>query len=96
MAKALLHFFMDQKKGIRVSTNIGSGVAETEFSVVRFKGNQEETDSIYAGIHHIQSQDIVEMCYWISTLPSDLNLNRLEVMARCQGFGPYQVIRNFS
>ena len=83
------------KKGIRV-TSIEPGLSETEFSVVRFKGDQEKADSVYQGTHPIQPNDIAEMCYWVATLPSHLNINRLEVMARCQGFGPFQIVRDLS
>ena len=80
------------KKGIRV-TSIEPGLAETEFSVVRFKGNQEKADAVYQGTKPILPQDIAEMCYWVASLPKHLNINRLEVMAGCQGFGPFQVVR---
>ena len=78
---------------IRV-TNIEPGLAETEFSVVRFKGDAEKAAQVYEGTQPITPEDIAEMIFWVVDLPSHININRLEVMPVCQTWGPFIVHRN--
>ena len=78
---------------IRV-TNIEPGLAETEFSVVRFKGDAEKASKVYEGTHPITAEDIAEMIYWVVGLPSHININRLEVMPVCQTWGPFAIHRD--
>jgi 3-hydroxy acid dehydrogenase/malonic semialdehyde reductase len=78
---------------IRV-TNIEPGLAETEFSVVRFKGDDEKASKVYAGTQPITAEDIAEMIYWVVGLPSHINVNRLEVMPVCQTWGPFAIHRD--
>lgn len=75
-------------------TNIEPGMAESEFSLVRFKGNAEQAAKVYEGAQPITPEDIAEMIWWVSSLPAHLNINRLEVMPVCQAFGPLPVARN--
>lgn len=72
---------------IRVS-NIEPGLAETEFSKVRFHGDQEKADSLYKEVEPLVAEDIAESIYWCTTLPKHVNINRLEIMPTCQSFGP--------
>ena len=78
---------------IRV-TNIEPGLAETEFSVVRFKGDKEKADKVYDGTQPITADDIAEMIYWVVSLPAHINVNRLEVMPVCQTWGPFAIKRD--
>jgi len=78
---------------IRV-TNIEPGLAETEFSVVRFKGDAEKAAQVYEGTHPITPEDIAEMIFWVVDLPSHININRLEVMPVCQTWGPFSIHRD--
>jgi 3-hydroxy acid dehydrogenase / malonic semialdehyde reductase len=78
---------------IRV-TNIEPGLAETEFSVVRFKGDAEKASKVYEGTQPITAQDIAEMVYWVVSLPSHININRLEVMPVCQTWAPFAIHRD--
>jgi 3-hydroxy acid dehydrogenase/malonic semialdehyde reductase len=78
---------------IRV-TNIEPGLAETEFSVVRFKGDAEKASKVYEGTQPITAQDIADMIYWVVDLPSHININRLEVMPVCQTWGPFAIHRD--
>ena len=78
--------------GVRVSV-IEPGMAETEFTLVRTGGDRAASDRLYAGAHPITAQDIAETIWWIATLPSHLNVNRLEVMPVSQSAAGLQVHR---
>jgi 3-hydroxy acid dehydrogenase/malonic semialdehyde reductase len=75
-------------------TNIEPGLAETEFSVVRFKGDAVKASKVYEGTQPITAQDIAEIIYWVVSLPSHININRLEVMPVCQTWGPFAIHRD--
>ncbi len=77
---------------IRVS-NIEPGLCESEFSVIRFKGDAEKAAGVYAGTEPILPDDIAEIVYWTTTLPPHININSLEVMPVDQGFGPFPINR---
>ena len=78
---------------IRV-TNVEPGLAETEFSVVRFKGDMKKAKNLYAGTEPISSDDIAETVFWCLTRPAHININRIEVMPTCQAFGPFAIDRS--
>jgi len=77
---------------IRV-TNIEPGLADTEFSLVRFKWNAERAAEVYQGTQPLTAEDIAEMVYWVTNLPSHININRLEVMPVCQAWAPFSIYR---
>ena len=81
--------------GIRV-TNIEPGMAETEFSVVRFKGDREKADQIYKGLDPLRPEDIAGIISWTVNLPAHVNINRVEVMPTCQSWGHLAVHRETS
>lgn len=74
-------------------TDIEPGLAETEFSLVRFKGNAEKAEAVYKGTKPISAEDIAEIVFWVSTLPAHININLLEVMPLCQSFGAFAIDR---
>ncbi|MDH5435036.1 MAG: SDR family NAD(P)-dependent oxidoreductase, partial [Gammaproteobacteria bacterium] len=76
--------------GIRV-TNIEPGLAETEFSIVRFHGDKQKADSIYQGLSPLQAEDIAESIFWSASLPKHVNINRIEIMPTCQSFAPLAI-----
>ena len=78
---------------IRV-TNIEPGMAESEFSAVRFKGDKKKASEVYAGMQPLTPVDIAEMIYWVVSLPSHVNINRLEVMPVSQTWAPFAVSRD--
>lgn len=78
---------------IRV-TNIEPGLAETEFSIVRFKGDEDKAKSIYAGTEPILAEDIAETILWCISRPAHININRIEVMPTCQAFGMFAIDRS--
>ena len=79
-------------KNIRVS-NIEPGMCETEFSVVRFGGDEDKAKQVYAGMKPLAAEDIAEIVYWVTTLPPHINVNQLEVMPTQQAWGPFAVHR---
>lgn len=74
-------------------TNVEPGMAETEFSLVRFKGDDHQADRVYAGVQPLQAEDVAEVVYWAATRPAHVNINRVEVMPVGQAFSPFAVSR---
>ena len=80
--------------GVRTS-NIAPGLCGgTEFSNVRFRGNDDAAAKVYEGTMPLTAVDIAESAYWIATLPPHVNINYIEMMPTCQGFGPMTIKRN--
>jgi len=77
---------------IRV-TNIEPGAVETQFSSVRFKGDEDKARAVYAGTQSLQAEDIAQAVAWVATLPPYCNVNRLEMMPTGQAFGPLTMER---
>ena len=80
-------------KGISV-TSIEPGLAETEFSLVRFKGDSEKAGKVYENTNFIKPKDIAETIYWVATRPKNININKIEIMAGLQAFNPFNIIKN--
>lgn len=78
--------------GIRV-TNIEPGLAESEFSVVRFKGDMTAAKKVYEGTKPLQPSDIADAIYWSVHQPAHVNINNIELMPVCQSWGPLAVHR---
>lgn len=66
------------KHSIKV-TNIAPGMADTEFSIVRFHGDKEKADAVYKGIKALSSEDIAEVVYFCATLPEHVCINELVI-----------------
>ena len=79
--------------GVRV-TCVEPGMADTEFSTVRFSGDRAKADAVYAGMQPMTADDIAESIYWAATLPEHVNVNTIELMATAQSFAPFQVARD--
>jgi 3-hydroxy acid dehydrogenase / malonic semialdehyde reductase len=79
--------------GVRV-TCIEPGMADTEFSLVRFSGDQAKADAVYAGMQPLTADDIAESVYWTATLPPHVNVNTVELMPVAQSFAGFQVARD--
>ncbi len=78
--------------GVRVST-IDPGMVETEFTLVRTGGDQQASDTLYDKAEPMTADDIAATVLWIATLPSHLNINRVELMPVSQSFAGFQVAR---
>jgi NADP-dependent 3-hydroxy acid dehydrogenase YdfG len=74
-------------------TNIEPGLAETEFSLVRFKGESDKAAQLYVGTQPLRPEDIADIVYWATTRPAHVNINALEVMPTCQAFAPLAIRR---
>ena len=68
---------------IKVS-NLAPGAAETEFSIVRFKGNEAQAKSVYDGYSPLVAQDIAETLWFICSRPQHVNVNDITLMASAQ------------
>jgi 3-hydroxy acid dehydrogenase/malonic semialdehyde reductase len=79
--------------GVR-ATNLAPGLCGgTEFSNVRFKGDDGAAAKVYEGTTPLTAGDIADTAYWIATLPAHINVNHIELMPTCQGFGAFNVKR---
>jgi 3-hydroxy acid dehydrogenase / malonic semialdehyde reductase len=80
-------------KNIRV-TDIEPGLCGgSEFSKVRFGGDESKAAAVYAGTQPLTPEDIAEAAAWIVSLPPHMNVNRIELMPTCQASGPFAVKR---
>ena len=100
--KAFVHqFSLDlrsdlQGTGVRV-TSVEPGLSGgTEFSVVRFGGDQAKAGQVYEGVHPLEAGDVAEAVHWAASLPSHVNINVIEMMPVAQSFGPLAVAREGS
>lgn len=66
------------KNNIRV-THIAPGMATTEFSIVRFKGDEKKANSVYEGIEALTAGDIADAIYYCATLPAHVCINDLVI-----------------
>ncbi|QCD52468.1 SDR family NAD(P)-dependent oxidoreductase [Campylobacter sp. RM16192] len=79
--------------GIRV-TEIAPGICKTEFSEVRFKGDIERANEVYAGFEPITSQDIATIVVNCINMPKHVNINVIELMATAQTWAGLHVEKN--
>lgn len=79
-------------KGVRV-TSLEPGMADTEFSLVRFAGDAQKAQEVYQGVQAICATDVANIILWLVQQPSHLNINRLEFMPEQQAFSHLQVVR---
>ncbi len=74
-------------------TSIEPGMAETEFSVVRFAGDEDAARRVYQGVQAMSADDVALVCEQVLRLPAHINVNTLEVMPVQQAFSPFAVDR---
>lgn len=82
-------------KKIKV-TNIEPGMAETEFSLVRFKQNDEQAGKVYDGTEPLSAGDIADIIFWVCNTPPHVNINAMEIMPLCQAWGPFKIDRTMN
>lgn len=74
--------------GIRV-TEIRPGMVETEFSLVRFHGNQQRAEGVYNGVTPLTGEDVAEAIAWTAQLPPHMNVNEMVLMPAQQAGAYY-------
>ena len=65
----------------------------TEFSTVRFSGDDAKAAAVYQGTEPLTAADIAETVSWVVNLPRHVNINRVEMMPTCQASGPLAIKR---
>lgn len=98
--KAFVHHFSLNLRAdllgtaVRV-TDVQPGMTSgTEFSKVRFRGNEERAAKVYEGVPHtLTPEDIAEAVYWVTSRPAHVNVNSIEMMPVSQAFNPFNVHR---
>jgi 3-hydroxy acid dehydrogenase/malonic semialdehyde reductase len=68
-------------------------VGGTEFSGVRFRGDQEKAAGVYAGTEPLTPEDIADTVHWVASRPARVNVNLVQVMPVVQSFGPLRIYR---
>ena len=79
--------------GVRVTCIEPGMCGGTEFSQVRFGGDQAKAAAVYAGMQPLTAEDIAEAVHWATSQPAHVNVNRIELMPVAQSFSPFQVHR---
>lgn len=75
-------------------TDVEPGLAGgTEFSQVRFKGDEQKAANVYKGAEPLTPEDIAEAVHWVATRPPHVNINTIQLMPTGQAFGPLPVHR---
>jgi 3-hydroxy acid dehydrogenase/malonic semialdehyde reductase len=71
---------------IRITT-VDAGLVETEFSLVRFKGDAEQAAAVYEGVDPMSAEDVADCVLWALTRPWHVNVDEIVVKARNQASG---------
>ncbi|SDL67038.1 sulfoacetaldehyde reductase [Franzmannia pantelleriensis] len=79
--------------GVRV-TDLAPGMTESEFTLVRMKGDAGVADDYYRGTQPLQPDDVAVQAVQIAELPPHVNITRLEVAPLCQQWAPFNVLRD--
>jgi 3-hydroxy acid dehydrogenase/malonic semialdehyde reductase len=75
------------------ATSIEPGMAETEFSLVRFQGDAARASKVYEGVKPLSGEDVAEAILWCLSLPAHVNVNAVELMPVQQAFSPFAIAR---
>jgi 3-hydroxy acid dehydrogenase / malonic semialdehyde reductase len=79
--------------GVRV-TDVEPGLAGgTEFSNVRFHGDDARAAKVYDSTEPLTPEDVADTVHWVATRPAHVNVNTISLMPTCQAFGPLAVHR---
>jgi NADP-dependent 3-hydroxy acid dehydrogenase YdfG len=79
-------------KGMRIDllphhikvTAVNPGMVETEFSIVRFDGDEDRAKKVYMGMQPLTPEDIAETIYWVANRPAHVNINDIIIMPAVQ------------
>ncbi len=76
-------------------TDIQPGMCSgTEFSTIRFGGDETRAKKVYEGTQSLSADDIADTVYWVVSRPAHVNINAIEMMPVCQAFNAFAVQRN--
>jgi NADP-dependent 3-hydroxy acid dehydrogenase YdfG len=70
-------------------THIAPGMAETEFSLIRFKGDRQKADGVYKGFEALTAEDIADVIFFCATLPAHVCINDLTITPTQQASAYY-------
>jgi NADP-dependent 3-hydroxy acid dehydrogenase YdfG len=76
------------KHNIKV-TSIAPGMVETEFSIVRFKGDKDRADDVYKGLTPLGGEDVADAIIYVVTRPPHVNINDMLIMPTAQASAVY-------
>ncbi|QJQ98890.1 SDR family NAD(P)-dependent oxidoreductase [Halomonas sp. PGE1] len=79
--------------GVRV-TDLAPGMTESEFTLVRMKGDAGIAEEYYRGTRALQPDDVARQALHIAELPPHVNITRLEVAPICQQWSPFTILRD--
>ena len=97
--KAFVHQFTQNLNADLVGTGVRATCIEpglcggTEFSNVRFAGDDDRAKAVYAGTVPLTSQDIADTVHWVVTRPAHVTINALSMMPNCQSFSGMTIKR---
>lgn len=96
--KAFVHQFSLALRSDLLGTNVRvtclePGMVETDFSRVRFRGDEERAAKVYRGADPMTPEDIADALVWAVEMPARVNVNSIELMAASQALAPYAVHR---
>lgn len=78
--------------GVRV-TDVEPGLLESEFSNVRFKGDESRIDTLYENAHPLRPEDIADTIWWVVSRPAHVNVSQVEVMPTTQSLASARVFK---
>lgn len=79
--------------GLRVTCIEPGTVGNTEFSIVRFRGDEEQATQVYRDMNPLMPDDIAEAVLWATRQPPHVNVNSIELMPTSQSFAAFPVHR---
>jgi 3-hydroxy acid dehydrogenase/malonic semialdehyde reductase len=97
--KAFVHQFSLNLRADLLGSNvrvtcIEPGMAETEFSLVRFSGDDSRASKVYEGMTPMSADDIAGVIHWVTKMPRHVNVNMLELMPVMQAFNNFAIKRS--
>jgi NADP-dependent 3-hydroxy acid dehydrogenase YdfG len=76
-------------------SEIDPGMVKTDFSLVRFDGDQARADAVYEGVAALTAADVAEAIRWVAGRPAHVNIDSLAILPRAQvQQGPPTVVKN--
>jgi len=79
--------------GIKVS-NVAPGAVNTDFSAIRFKGDQQKVDAVYAGYEPLVAEDIADLIRYIVTAPAHVNIADVTILPKAQASATQMLRKN--